>query len=120
MTAPHSDALVFFGALLSAGSLVGPAKHSGATAQTLATGGSSYLSFGQGPGAATALPTTSVAVAYEPDRSVLPLAEPTVVEFDNNIFVDSVPSRRGPLAWRPDPSFHELGRRQKLLLTLIL
>ena len=32
-----------------------------------------------------------------------PLAEPAVVEFVNLEFVDPVPLRRGPLAWRPAP-----------------
>ena len=32
-----------------------------------------------------------------------PLAEPTLVEFANREFVDLVPLRRGPLAWRPAP-----------------
>ena len=31
-----------------------------------------------------------------------PLTEPTVIEFNNRDFVDTIALRRGPIAWLPD------------------
>jgi hypothetical protein len=30
-----------------------------------------------------------------------PLAEPTLIEFVDGVFIDVDPARRGPVAWRP-------------------